>query len=107
MSQGICLLDEALLLARQEESALEKGEYEEAIELAQKRNELTGMAWNSFDKSEKGAYHKRLLELANLQTHLTALASRAHEVLREKLSRSRQEKRRMRGYQMAVGQALQ
>ena len=107
MSQGTCLLEEALVLARQEKDALEKGEYDEAIELAQKRNEITGMAWNSFDNSEKGAYRTRLLELVNLQTHLTALASRAHETLRAKLSRSRQEKRRIRGYQMAVGQALQ
>lgn len=107
MSQGICLLDEALVLAHQEKCALEKGEYDEAIELAQKRNEITGMAWNSFDNSEKEPYYKRLLELIDLQTHLTAIASRAQETLREKLSRSRQEKRRMRGYQMAVGQALQ
>lgn len=107
MSQGICLLDEALVLARQEQDALEKGEYEEAIELAQKRNEITGMAWNSFDNSEKEPYRKRLLELTDLQTRLTALASRAHETLRAKLSRSKQEKRRIRGYQIAVGQALQ
>lgn len=107
MSQGTILLEEALVLAQQEKDALEKGEYDEAIELAQKRGELTGMAWNAYDQAEKGSYRKCLLELANLQNHLTDLASRAHETLREKLSRSRQEKKRMRGYQMAVGQALQ
>ena len=107
MSQGTCLLEEALVLAQQEQAALEKGEYDEAIELAQKRSELTGMAWNAYDQAEKSTYRKCLSELANIQSHLTDLAGRAHETLREKLSRSKQEKRRMRGYQMAVGQALQ
>lgn len=107
MNKGTALLKEALELAQQEKAALEKGEYDEAIELAQKRNTLTDMAWNALDGGEKGTYHKLLLELSCLQTHLTDLARRAHETLREKLSRSRQEKRRMRGYHMAVGQALQ
>ena len=107
MSQGTCLLEEALCVARQEREALEKGEYEEAIELAQRRSELTGMAWNAYDKEEKSSYSKLLRELAGLQAHLTDLAGRAHETLRAKLSRSRQETKRIRGYQMAVGQALQ
>lgn len=107
MSRGTVLLDEALDLARQEKAALENGEYNEAIELAQKRNEITGMAWDLFDMSEKGPYHKRLLELADFQTKLTDIATLAHDTIRQKLNRSRQEKKRMRGYHMAVGQALQ
>lgn len=107
MSKGTILLDEALELARKEKNALENGEYDEAIELAQRRSDITGMAWNNYEPSEKDTYKSRLSELAKIQLSLTDFASRAHETIREKLSRSRQEKRRIRGYQMAVGQALQ
>ena len=51
MSRAIDLLDEALDLARKEKSALEDGEYDEAMGLAEKRGELTGMAWNLFEPS--------------------------------------------------------
>lgn len=107
MSQGIALLDEALHLARREKSALEGGAYEEAIELAEKRCELTGMAWNLFESENTAPYHSRILELSSIQEQLTDLATRAHHAIRQKLSRSRQEKKRIRGYHMAVGQALQ
>ena len=46
MSQGLCLLDEALDLARQEMLALEDGAYDRAVELAERRNEVTSMAWH-------------------------------------------------------------
>lgn len=107
MTQATALLDEAMDLARQEKAALENGEYEKAIELAEKRNEVTGIAWNNYNAAEKDAYQQRLLKLSSLQTHLSDIASRAHEAIRQKLSRSRLEKRRMQGYHMAIGQALQ
>lgn len=107
MTQGAALLDEAIDLARQEKAALENGEYEKAIELAEKRNEVTGLAWNNFRTEEKDGYKQRLLKLSSLQTHLSGIAGRAHEAIRQKLSRSRLEKRRMQGYHMAIGQALQ
>ena len=107
MTKGTQFLDEAIDLARQEKVALDNGEYEKAIELAEMRTQVTGMAWNEYRAEEKGEYHQRLLTLSSLQEHLTGIASRAHEAIRKKLSRSRQEKRRMQGYQMAVGQALQ
>lgn len=107
MSQGIALLDEALNLAHQEKIALEGGEYEEAIELAEKRGELTGMAWNLFDKNDTAPYQKRFSELARIQTQLTSLAKKAQNAVRQKLNRSRMEKKRINGYHMAVSQALQ
>lgn len=107
MTQGTVLLDEAIELARQEKAALDNGEYEKAIELAEKRGKVTGMAWNNYKPEEKQAYSQRLLKLSSLQERLTDIAGRAREAIRQKLSRSRMEKKRMRGYQMAVGQALQ
>lgn len=107
MSQGIALLDEALDLAQQEKNALENGDYEEAIELAEKRGELTNMAWDLLDMKESASYRSRVMELSTLQSQLSTIASRAREVIRQKLCRSRQEKKRIRGYHMAVGQALQ
>ena len=107
MSPGIALLDEALELARQEKCALEDGEYEEAINMAQKRTEITDMAWNYFDHSEHEPYRKRLLELSSLQEQLTEIATRTRGLVRQRINRSKLEKRRMHGYHMAVGQALQ
>jgi len=107
MSPGIALLDEALELARQEKSALEEGAYDEAICMAQKRNEITGMAWNYLEHAEREPYRKRLLELSGLQEQLSEIAARAKAAVRQSMNRSKMEKRRMNGYHMAVSQALQ
>lgn len=107
MSPGIALLDEALELARQERAALEDGEYDNAISIAQKRSELTGMAWNYFDHAETEPYRARLLELSGLQKQLVEIAARARDAVRQRMNRSKLEKRRMHGYHVAVGQALQ
>ena len=45
MAQGLSLLDQALDLARQEMNAIEDGAYDQAVILAEKRNEVTSMAW--------------------------------------------------------------
>lgn len=107
MSPGIALLDEALVLARQEKNALEKGEYEQAISMAQRRGELTGRAWDFFDHAEHEPYRKRLVELSDLQEQLTVMASNARNSVRQSMNRSKMERRRMNGYHRAVGQALQ
>lgn len=107
MSPGIALLDEALVLARQEKSALEEGEYEQAITMAQRRGELTGRAWDYFEHSEHEPYRRRLLELSDLQEQLTRIASDARCAVRQNMNRSKLERRRMNGYHRAVGQALQ
>lgn len=107
MSQGIVLLDEALDLARREKTALEDGEYDQAIELAEKRSRLTGMAWNMLSGRDVDSFKKRLTELYGLQNQLGDLAKRARDVIRQQLSRSRLEKKRINGYHRAVEQALQ
>ena len=107
MGQGLSLLDQALDLARQEMAALEDGAYDRAVELAERRGELTGMAWQLLESDGVDQYRKRLIELTRLQEHLTELAAQAQEVVRASLQRSRLEKQRMRGYHQAVGQALQ
>ena len=107
MSQGVCLLDEALSLARQEMVALEDGAYDKAVELAERRGEVTSMAWHMLDDSQAEEYRTHLIELARVQDQLTELATKAHSDIRAQLQRSRLESRRMRGYHRAVGQALQ
>lgn len=107
MSHALALLDDALDLARREKSALEDGAYDEAIELAQQRGHLADMAWNALELTESPAYRSRLLELSKIQAQLTQLATKARDAIRQSLNRSRQEKKRIRGYHMAIGQALQ
>ncbi|MBE6442031.1 MAG: hypothetical protein E7022_06825 [Desulfovibrio desulfuricans] len=107
MSQGMCLLGEALDLARQEATALEDGAYDRAVELAERRNAVTGMAWKLFDDSESEQYMAHLTELARMQRYLTELASRAYNDIKAHLQRTRVERRRMQGYHKSVGQALQ
>ncbi|MDO5483533.1 MAG: hypothetical protein Q4F27_01360 [Desulfovibrionaceae bacterium] len=107
MSQGLSLLDQALDLARQEMTALQDGAYELAVELATQRGEMTSMAWNLLDKANTEQYRMRLMELNRYQENLASFARREHERIRLTLQSSRQQKRRMRGYHLAVGQALQ
>lgn len=107
MSEALNLLDGALDLARKEKTALEMGEYAEAIELAEERGKLAGQAWNAFKVEDSAAYRTRLLELSGLQNQLAQIASKARDSVRSALGRSRKEKKRIQGYQLAVGQALQ
>ena len=105
-NQGIGLLDEALDLARLEMNALQDGAFENAVDLAKQRGVLTGQAWDLYNVDEHDAYHARLSELNEMQQILTEAARRIQDKLQKSLARARQEKRRMRGYHLAVGQAL-
>ncbi len=107
MAQGLNLLDQALDLARQEMNALEDGAYDQAVILAEKRNEVTSMAWYMLEDNRAEEYRGHLVELARVQEHLTDLATRAQDALRQDLQRSRLERQRMNGYQQSIGQALQ
>lgn len=107
MSQGLALIDEAMNLARKEKLALEAGEYDDAIEMAEKRGEITGMAWNCLEHAQQEPYRKKLMELMDFQKQLTELAIKARDVVREKMNRSKLEKRRMKGYSLAVSHAMQ
>lgn len=107
MSQGLSLLNQVLDLARQEVAALEDGAYDRAVELAERRGELTTMAWRLLEPGGLNQYRGHLVELSRFQDQLTGLATQAQGVVRASLQRSRLEKQRMRGYHQAVGQALQ
>ena len=107
MAQGLSLLDQALDLARQEMNAIEDGAYDQAVILAEKRTEVTSMAWYMREDNRADEYRGHLVELARVQEHLTELATRARDVLRQDLQRSRLERQRMNGYQQSVGMALQ
>ncbi|WP_298031135.1 hypothetical protein [uncultured Desulfovibrio sp.] len=107
MGQGLSLLDQALDLARQEMAALEDRAYDKAVELAERRGEVTSMAWHLLESGGADQYRNRLIELTRIQEHLSELAVQARDVVRASLQHSRMEKQRMRGYHQAVGQALQ
>lgn len=107
MDQGMELLDQALELGKRERLALEEGEYEAAIEISRKRAELTGMAWNCMDRQDQEPFRARLMQLSTLQKQLTLLATTAHNAIKRKMNSSKQEKRRMNAYQVAVGHGLQ
>lgn len=106
MRQDMRLLDEAVALARQEMDALEGGAFDRAVELARQRSAVTGMACQMFDESQREQYLVQLSTLARLQRRLTELATKARDDIRTRLMRSRGERRRMRGYQQSVEQAL-
>lgn len=101
------MLDKAVEIAHREMAALEMGNYDEAVKLADRRGEIISQAWSELETDATDQYRRRLVDLTRLQEHLTALASAARDVAREGLQRSRREKQRMRGYHQSIGQALQ
>lgn len=107
MNEALNLLDNVLALAHKEKFALETGAYEEAITLAEQRGKLSAMAWNMYNGQDANAYSVRLQEINTLQTQLIKLATDARDKIRMSLNRSRQEKKRIKGYHLAVGQAMQ
>ncbi len=107
LNRGTALLDDALDLARQEMNALDDGRYEDAVDLATKRSHMTATAWQCYEPDQREDYRVRIIKLNDFQKSLTATAQRLYNEVRASLSRSRSEKRRMHGYRMAVGQALQ
>ena len=106
-NRGTALLDDALDLARQEMNALDDGRYEDAVDLANRRSSVTATAWQCYEPAHREDYRVRIIRLNDLQKSLTATAQRMYSEVRASLSRSRDETRRMRGYRLAVGQALQ
>ena len=107
MDQGVQLLDEALSLAHQEMVALTGGEFEQAVELAERRQEIISQAWPVLTGDNDNVCCKQLMKLADLQEQLTNIATLARDSIRADLQRSRRERQRMSGYHRAVGQALQ
>ena len=107
MNQGLCLLDQALDLARQEMIALDDGAYDRAVELAEQRSELVSMAWNFLEMDTTLSYREKLVELTRFQEQLTFKATEAHNAIRESLHKSRLERNRMNGYHQSISYALQ
>ncbi|MBR4742358.1 MAG: hypothetical protein IK079_05630 [Desulfovibrio sp.] len=106
-NRGLLMLDKALDLAEQEKKAMENNNYEDAIALSRERGQMTSEAWDFFQSDVREEYLARLLRLRNFHEILTGIALQAHSKVQKSLQRSRQEQRRMRGYQQAVSQALQ
>ncbi|MBR3665277.1 MAG: hypothetical protein IKN64_11615 [Desulfovibrio sp.] len=106
-NQGLLMLDRALELAEQEMAAVQNEAYEDAIELSRERGEMTNQAWNFFSSDVRDEYRSRLLELKNIHQLLKKIATEAHDKVEASLQQSKQERRRMRGYQSCVTHALQ
>ena len=106
-NQGLLMLDRALELAEQEMSAVLNQDYEDAIELSRERGKITVQAWDYLESDVREEYRTKLLQLNNIHKLLTKTASEAHDKIEASLRSSKQERRRMRGYQTAVSYALQ
>ncbi|GFH62775.1 MAG: hypothetical protein ZNDK_0546 [Candidatus Desulfovibrio kirbyi] len=107
MRQGICLLDRALNIAHQEMAAIEAGEYDKAGELARQRGDIISQAWSLLGDESAEQYRSRLVSLAQMQRCLTSMAAGTRDVVVESLQKSRQGKKRMRGYRQSLGHVLQ
>ena len=99
------MLDAALDLARKEKIALHQENYEDALEISRECGKLTNEAWLFYRAEIRDEYLAKLLELKSIQDDLQTFAQNAHETVRASLFSSKQERRRMKGYQMAVSQA--
>ena len=100
------MLDKALEIARLEEEAMKKENYEDAILLSRQRGKIVKEAWDFFHNDFRDEYRQKLLRLHSIHLKLTEIASKAQERVRLSLQQSRNEKRRIRGYQTAVSLAL-
>jgi hypothetical protein len=106
MGQGVQMLEKAIDIAYQEMAALESGAYDDACRWADKRDKLMDKAWGLLNRDAGDQYMPYLLNLTRLQERLTTMATEAKSKVTGGLLRSRDERRRMRGYRQAVSQAL-
>ncbi|MBQ7586034.1 MAG: hypothetical protein IJU40_07290 [Desulfovibrionaceae bacterium] len=104
---GLQMLDQALEIAKLEQRAMEAEDYEDAIGLSIQRGKITNEAWDFFQNDFKEEYREKLLQLQAIHKTLKSLALKAHAEVSASMFRSQQEKKRMRGYQVAVAHALQ
>ncbi len=100
------MLDAAMRLSDREMEALRRGEYEETERLAFERGMLVREAVSAPVPSDRDAYRARLEALRDMQVNLMGEARRRRDAIGESLRSARQQRRRMGGYQLAVGQAL-
>lgn len=107
MSQALQLLERAFQLARLEREALRTRNYDQAVKLSEQRQALMEAARDRLEASEHAAYRERLLQLADMQRELTALAREAHQSVLTSLQGTRKQKMRLRGYKQVVALSLQ
>ena len=106
MSKSLQKLDQAIVLARNELSALLADDIEAAQKLCEERCELTTHAL-VLDDSPAPLLCQRLAALQDLQIELHREASRQYGVLKEQFASQRQQGQRLQGYGKIVGQTLQ
>ena len=100
------LLDTAMRLSDREMEALRRGEYEETERLAFERGMLVREAVSAPVPVDTAGYRARLEALRDMQVRLMDEARRRRDDIGESLRNARCQRRRMGGYQLAVGQAL-
>ena len=105
MSKSLQKLDQALVLARNELSALLADDLEAAQKLCDQRHELTTHAL-VLDDSPSHLLCERLSALQAMQTELHREASRQYNELKEQFAAQRQEGRRLNGYGKIISQTL-
>lgn len=99
-------LDIALGLTVQERLALEEGRVDDAVQIAEQRENSIAFAWFVMDGCDSNIYSDRLHTLYTAQERTRGVAKQLYEDMRTSLIVSRKEGKRLAGYRQAVSHAL-
>lgn len=104
MSLSLEKFDEALRIGAEELQALEAGDLELAEQCSERRETVVAQAWQIRDAG-KEALREKLEALQELQNKLIQAGEKLKKDIQESLSKSKQQRQRMKGYGLAVRQA--
>lgn len=101
-TDSILLMREALELVALELEFVQKEETDEAVALAEKRQELISLAWQNKDNTQNHILHQQLLEMSKMQESLTEAARAVSNKLRSEIKHVKQQSVRMSGYSYSL-----
>lgn len=96
------MLDRAMDVGRKELGHLERGEVDEAEDMARERIALMEEAWRMKDPKKISLLKEKLMQLRSLQGQITSEARKLHEAIRRDLVRAKQENQRLTGYRSSL-----
>ena len=100
-------MDEALRLGSKELASLQAGEVEEAEMYAQKRIALVREAGQFFQAGIAQDFKEKLVEMQNMQLHLTNEAKKLYATLQEEFRQGKQNARQQRAYSRTLASGAQ
>ncbi len=102
MSDWTNLLDQAMVIGKQELALLGEGDVEAAEPLAKERGRLVSEACACLSSAEKSEVMDRLIQLKELQGLITASAVELWEDVRGQIGRTKKEVKRFSAYSGAT-----